>query len=75
MAEELKIIGEVKKGGIIISISEFNGNKYLDIRKFFRNEEEKLQPTKKGIALSKEQYKEVLQILADNKEEIDELLS
>lgn len=74
MDSNAKIIGEIKNGNIIISISEFNGKKFLDIRKFFKNDNEELQPTKKGIALNKEQFTGVLELLNDNKENIRELL-
>ncbi|MCX7883322.1 MAG: transcriptional coactivator p15/PC4 family protein [Brevinematales bacterium] len=70
MAEEKNIhIGEVKKGNIIISISEFNGQKFLDIRKYYEEDGE-WKPTKKGIALNKEQYEAVLEILLKEKEKI-----
>ncbi|NPV39655.1 hypothetical protein BREVNS_1701 [Brevinematales bacterium NS] len=70
MAEEKNVrIGEVKKGNIIISISEFNGQKYLDIRKYYEEEGE-WKPTKKGIALNREQYEAVLDILTTEKEKI-----
>lgn len=70
MGEEKNVrIGEVKKGNIIISISEFNGQKYLDIRKYYEEEGE-WKPTKKGIALNKEQYEAVLDILTKEKEKI-----
>lgn len=70
MAEEKNTrIGEVKKGNIIISISEFNGQKYLDIRKYYEEEGE-WKPTKKGIALNREQYEAVLDILTKEKEKI-----
>ncbi len=74
MDQNTAIIGEIKNGNIIISISEFNGKKFLDIRKFFRDDNEQLQPTKKGIAMNKEQFEGVLGILNDNKEEIKKLL-
>ncbi|MFN4216863.1 MAG: transcriptional coactivator p15/PC4 family protein [Brevinematales bacterium] len=70
MGEEKNVqIGEVKKGNIIISILDFNGQKYLDIRKYYEKEGE-WQPTKKGIALNKEQYEAVLDILTKEKERI-----
>jgi len=70
MAEENKIqIGEVARGNIIISVSSFNGQKYLDIRKYYEEEGE-WKPTKKGIALNKEQYEAVLDILIREKDRI-----
>ncbi|URA11251.1 transcriptional coactivator p15/PC4 family protein [Thermospira aquatica] len=75
MAEEQIIsIGEVKKGNIKITVSEFNGQKYLDIRKYFDDDGE-LKPTKKGIALSAEQFEAVLDILTREKDHILKELS
>lgn len=73
MDKESKTIAEIKQGNIVISISEFNGVKYLDIRKYFKTEEGELQPTKKGIALSKVQFQELLTLLNSKKEEIEGL--
>ncbi len=75
MAEEKAVsIGEVKRGNIKITVSEFNGQKYLDIRKYFEDEGE-LKPTKKGIALSAEQFEAVLDILTTEKDRILKELS
>lgn len=63
------VIGEVKKGNILITISEFNGQRYLDIRKYYEEGGE-LKPTKKGIALSQEQFEAVLDIFLKEKQRI-----
>lgn len=72
MSEENgELIGEVKSGGIHISISTFNNVKYLDIRKYFRDDNGEMKPTKKGIALNKAQFQEVLSVLNAKKDEIE----
>lgn len=60
----------VIKEPIFIALSNFKNFKYLDIRKFYQKEEDWL-PTKKGITLSKDQIKELITIIENNKEEID----
>lgn len=74
MEPELKQVGEVKNGNIHVTISEYNGVKYLDIRKYYKDEAGEPKPTKKGIALNKTQYQEVLAILQDKKAEIESQL-
>ena len=74
MEAELKQIGEVKNGNIQITISEFNNVKYLNIRKYYKDEGGELKPTKKGIVLNKNQFQEVLTILNEKKEDIESSL-
>lgn len=74
MEPELKMIGEVKNGNIHVTVSEYNGVKYLDIRKYYKDEAGELKPTKKGIALNKTQFQETLNILNEKKGEIESLL-
>ncbi len=55
MAE--KIIKEIQKNKaetIVISEKEFKGNNYIDIRVFYRDINEELKPTKKGVMIKKE---------------------
>ncbi len=68
------LIGEIKNGNIHISISEFKDKKYLDIRKYFTNNEGEFAPTRKGISLTSEQYAELLTLLNENKQTITEKL-
>lgn len=74
MEAELKQIGEIKNGNILITISEFNNVKYLNIRKYYKDEGGELKPTKKGIVLNKNQFLEVLTILNEKKEDIESSL-
>jgi len=58
-------------GIIRVQISEFEGKKYLDIRKFYLDKEtEEYKPTRKGISLNPEIAEEVLNTA---KEELDNL--
>lgn len=56
MSNEGQIIGEIKKDDnniLRISIQEYNGHKYVDIRKWFRNGKGHMIRTKYGITISK----------------------
>lgn len=64
------VIGEIKKGTILVSISEFKDKKYLDIRKYFTNKEGEFAPTRKGISLTSEQFQELLTLLKEKNDEI-----
>ncbi|KAI0982567.1 hypothetical protein GJ496_000758 [Pomphorhynchus laevis] len=43
-----------------VSISEFRGNQYVDIREYYTDSNGELKPTKKGISLKPEQWKTLL---------------
>jgi hypothetical protein len=52
-----KIIKEIPKNKnetIVVSEKDFRGNTYIDIRVFYKDEDEKLNPTKKGVMIKKE---------------------
>ena len=70
MEAENKVIGEVKTGNIVVSILELGNGKYVDIRKYFMDDDGEMKPTKKGIALSKDQFNAVLALLNEKKDEI-----
>ena len=74
MEAESRVIGEIKAGNIVISILELGNGKYVDIRKYFTDDDGTLKPTKKGIALSKDQFNAVLALLNEKKDEISALL-
>lgn len=52
MAEQL-VIGTFEKGNeeVRVTVSPFKGVLYLDVRAYYQDEEGKMIPTKKGIAL------------------------
>lgn len=45
---------------IQIERTEFNGNEYISIRRWFSNKEGELRPTKKGINLKLEEWKDFI---------------
>ena len=52
---EIMIIGEVQKGTdkIMVTVKEFKGKTYVDIRTFFENDQGEMVPTKKKVFLSR----------------------
>ena len=67
MNNQMNIIGEVVKNSkekIVISINEYEGHKYIDLRVYYEdNNTLDWKPTKKGIALSKKNIKEIIKYL------------
>jgi hypothetical protein len=63
------IIGEIPKGAdkIIVSVKEFKGKQYIDIRTFFENDQGEMVPTKKGISFTPENLDEAIRLLQEAK--------
>jgi hypothetical protein len=62
----IKEIAKNKSETIVVSEKEFRGNSYIDIRVFYRDENEELKPTKKGVMIKKD-------ILSEFKEAINSI--
>jgi len=70
-----KIFHKIEKDEPIqVKVVEFNGEKYLDIRKWYYGKNNELQPLKKGITLDYEDAEEILDILSEKKWEILETM-
>lgn len=66
-------IGEIQKTGtdkIIITVKEFKGKTYVDVRNFFENDEGEMVPTKKGISLTPENLDELIRLLGEAKKNL-----
>lgn len=62
--EERKIISEITKDNdtvIRITVSEFKGQEYVDVRAYVKNQEGEFIPTKKGITVSKAMLPKLLE--------------
>lgn len=66
-----------KKSPIVINLKEYKGVKLIDIRKFYQDKENKenLLPTRKGLSMTSFQLGEVIQILNQNKNDINSFFS
>ena len=58
-------IGEIPKGNdkIIVTVKEFKGKQYIDLRTHFQNDQGEWIPTKKGISLTPDNLDEMIQFL------------
>lgn len=69
------IIGEIQKTGtdrIIVTVKEFKGKTYIDVRTFFENDEGEMVPTKKGVSLTPENLDELIRLLTEAKGKLPE---
>ena len=56
---------------IKIGVTEYNGKKYVDIRKYYKDESGEEKPTKKGITMSPENWNELVNKIDDIKTDIE----
>jgi hypothetical protein len=58
-------IGEIQKGKdkIIVTVKEFKGKQYIDLRTYFENDQGEWIPTKKGISLTPDNIDEMIEFL------------
>ncbi len=65
-------IGEIDKGKdkIIVTVKEFKGKQYVDIRTFFENDDGEWIPTKKGISFTPENLDEAIKLLQKAKKNL-----
>jgi len=67
------IIGEIQKTGtdkIIVTLKEFKGKTYVDVRTFFENDEGEMVPTKKGVSLTPDNLDQLIRLLTEAKEKL-----
>jgi len=58
-------IGEIQKGKdkIIVTVKEFKGKQYIDLRTYFQNDDGEWIPTKKGISLTPDNIDDMIGFL------------
>lgn len=60
------VIEKNSRESIVISNTEYKGNKYVDIRVFYKNgPDDELKPTRKGVSLRPEQVTALVTALTD----------
>jgi hypothetical protein len=66
------VIGEIQKGTdkIIVTVKEFKGKTYVDVRTYFENDQGEMIPTKKGISLTPENVDEIIGLLQSARKEV-----
>ena len=65
-------IGEIRKGNdkIIITVKEFKGKQYIDLRTYFENDQGEWIPTKKGISLTPDNLDDMIGFLQEAKKAV-----
>jgi hypothetical protein len=65
-------IGEIRKGNdkIIVTVKEFKGKQYIDLRTYFENDQGEWIPTKKGISLTPDNLDDMIGFLQEAKKAV-----
>ena len=68
------VIGEIQKGTdkIMVTVKEFKGKTYVDIRTYFENDQGEMVPTKKGVSLTPDNVDDMVRFLQDAKKAMTE---
>lgn len=69
-------IADIEKGRgevIRVEITEFKGKKLVNIRTWYTDDAGQLAPTKKGVALSPEQFEKLKSALSETENRLKEL--
>ena len=68
-----KTIAELDKGEdqVRVSLSEFHGRQYVDVRAFYMADDGEWKPTRKGVTLNPELMREVHDAIGKSLEELE----
>ena len=70
------VIEKNSRESIVVSETEYKGNKYVDVRVFYKDgPEETLKPTRKGVSIRPEQVAELVAALTARIDDSVELVS
>ena len=58
------VIEKNSRESIVVSEIEYKGNKYVDVRVFYKDTDGNLKPTRKGVSLRPEKVAELVTALA-----------
>ena len=58
------VIEKNSRESIVVSEIEYKGNKYIDVRIFYKDTDGNLKPTRKGVSLRPEKVAELVTALA-----------
>jgi len=58
------VIEKNSRESIVVSEIEYKGNKYIDVRVFYKDTDGSLKPTRKGVSLRPEKVAELVAALA-----------
>ena len=58
------VIEKNSKESIVVSETEYKGNKYIDVRVFYKDTDGNLKPTRKGVSIRHEKVTELVAALS-----------
>lgn len=67
------LIGEIHKNStekIRVTLSEYKGYTFLDVRVYYEDDSGEWRPTKKGIAISKDNLEPLIKLLNEGKKKL-----
>lgn len=67
------LIGQIGKQ-IYVTLSEFKGKRYIDVRKYYADDEGEMKPTRKGISFNAEDWREFVSKIQDIDSEVKNAL-
>jgi len=69
------VIEKNSRESIVVSETEYKGNKYVDVRVFYKDADGSLKPTRKGVSLRPEKVAELRDALSVFVDDSVELVS
>ena len=69
------VIEKNSRGSIVVSETEYKGNKCVDVRVFYKDTDGSLKPTRKGVSLRPEKVAELVTALSAFVDDSVELVS
>jgi len=72
---ERTVIEKNSRESIVVSQTEYKGNKYVDVRVFYKDADGSLKPTRKGVSLRPEKVAELRDALSVFVDDSVELVS
>ena len=72
---ERTVIEKNSRESIVVSQTEYKGNKYVDVRVFYKDTDGSLKPTRKGVSVRPEKVAELVAALSAFVDDSVELVS
>ena len=72
---ERTVIEKNSRESIVVSQTEYKGNKYVDVRVFYKDTDGSLKPTRKGVSVRPEKVAELVAALSALVDDSVELVS
>ena len=57
------VIEKNSRESVVVSETEYKGNKYVDVRVFYKDTDGTLKPTRKGVSIRRDQLDELVSAL------------